>query len=258
MRRAISLLLIASFLFPSVALAQPSGAQTIPTPGAPPPSVQPTPRAPAVFAPVNPTRTDIGALYGIHTRAIAGPDYRLGPGDVVEVQIVGRMDVNRQQVVVDSEGAVALPNLGTIAVGGRTLLEASRAITARARSVFRFADVSITVQTPRAFETVVSGEVERPGTLQVTATHRLHEVILATGGVTSRGSVRHVQLTRNGVVTEVDLLLFELKGDITQNPFVQEGMRIHVPARRPAVTLQGAVRRPGEYYTLSLHDALPI
>jgi protein involved in polysaccharide export with SLBB domain len=83
--------------------------------------------------------------------------------------------------------------------------------------------------------------------LQVTATHRLHEVILATGGVTPRGSVRHIQLTQDGVAREVDLLLFELKGDITQNPYVQEGVRIHVPARRPAVTLQGAVRRPGEY-----------
>jgi protein involved in polysaccharide export with SLBB domain len=247
MRKAISLVLIASLLCPSVTFSQPSGAQTIPAPGATPPSFQPTPRSPGVFAPLNPTRTDTGTLYGIHNRAIAGPDYRLGPGDVVEVQIVGRVDVNRQQVVVDPEGNITLPPLGTVAVGGRTLLEANRLVTARARSIFRFADVSITVQTPRAFEAVVSGEVERPGTLQVTATHRLHEVILATGGVTSRGSVRHVQLRRNGVVSEVDLLLFELKGDITQNPFVQEGMRIHVPARRPAVTLQGAVRRPGEY-----------
>jgi protein involved in polysaccharide export with SLBB domain len=247
MRKAISLLLIGSLLAPSVAFSQQSPAQTIPAPGAPLPSVQPVPRSPGVFAPINPTRSDTGSLYGIHTRAIAGPDYRLGPGDVVDVQIVGRLDVNRQQVVIDPEGNVTLPPLGTITVGGRTLLEANRLITARARAVFRFADVSITVQTPRAFEAIVSGEIERPGTLQVTATHRLHEVILATGGVTPRGSVRHVQLTQNGVTREVDLLLFELRGDISQNPFVQEGMRIHVPARRPAVTLHGAVRRPGEY-----------
>jgi protein involved in polysaccharide export with SLBB domain len=247
MRKAISLLLIATFLLPSAAFSQPSPAQTIPAPGAPLPSLQPVPRSPGVFAPINPTRADTGSLYGIHTRAIAGPDYRLGPGDVVEVQIVGRLDVNRQQVVIDPEGNVTLPPLGTMAVGGRPLLEANRLITTRARAIFRFADVSITVQTPRAFEAIVSGEVERPGTLQVTATHRLHEVILATGGVTPRGSVRHVQLTQNGVTREVDLLLFELRGDISQNPFVQEGMRIHIPARRPAVTLQGAVRRPGEY-----------
>jgi protein involved in polysaccharide export with SLBB domain len=250
MRKAISLLLITCLLSPPVASSQqsaPQATQTIPAPGAPPPTTQPTPRAPGAFAPLNPTRSDTGALFGVPARGVAGPDYRLGPGDVIEVQIVGRLEVNRQQVVVDPEGAIALPPLGTIPVGGRTLLEANRIITARARSIFRFADVSITVHAPRAFETVVSGEVERPGTLQVSATQRLHEVILAAGGITGRGSVRHVQLRRNGVTTEVDLLLFELKGDLAQNPYIQEGTRIHVPPRRAAVTLQGDVRRPGEY-----------
>src|SRR5688500_11472329 len=145
MRKAICLLLAASLLLPSVAFSQHPGAQTIPAPGAPPPTFQPTPRSPGVFAPLNPTRSDTGSLYGISTRAIAGPDYRLGPGDVVEVQIVGRLDVHRQQVVVDSEGSITLPPLGTVLVGGRTLQEANRTITARARSIFRFADVSITV-----------------------------------------------------------------------------------------------------------------
>ena len=232
MRRAISLVLIGCLLAPSVGYSQQRPAQTIPTPGAPPPATQPTPRSPGVFAPLHPTRTDTGVLFGLPARTIAGPDYRLGPGDVIDVQIVGRVDVNRQQVVVDPEGAIALPPLGTIRVAGRTLLEANRIVAARARSIFRFADVSMMVQTPRAFELIVSGEVERPGTLQVSATQRLHEVILATGGVTPRGSVRHVQVTRDGVTTEVDLLRFELKGDLDQNPFVAEGMRVHVPPRQ--------------------------
>ena len=245
MRKAVSVLLIVCFLAPSVAFAQQPPPQN-PTGGAQ--STTPSnPRAPGSFTPLTPSRSDTGALFGVQSRNIAGPDYRLGPGDVLDVQIVGRLDVNRQQVVVDPEGAVALPPLGTISVGGRTLLDANRAITARARSIFRFADVSMAVLAPRAFETVVSGEVERPGTLQVLATQRLHEVILTTGGITPRGSVRHVQVTRGDLTTEVDLLLFELKGDVTQNPFVQEGMRIHVPPRRAAVTLQGGVRRPGEY-----------
>jgi protein involved in polysaccharide export with SLBB domain len=196
---------------------------------------------------LTPSRSDAGALFGVQSRSIAGPDYQLGPGDVLDVQIVGRLDVNRQQVVVDPEGKISLPPLGPIVVGGRSLLEANRTITARARAIFRFADVSMAVLAPRSFEAIVSGEVERPGTLQVLATQRLHEVILTTGGITPRGSVRHVQVTRDGVTREVDLLLFELKGDLAQNPLVQEGMRIHVPPRRAAVVLQGGVRRPGEY-----------
>ena len=243
-RKSVSLALVVCLLAPTLSVAQP-------TPGAPPPGVPqtgptpPTPRTPGAFAPLAPGRGDL--YLGQQARSIAGPDYRLGPGDVLEVQIVGRLDATRVQIVVDPEGAIALPPLGTIKVAGLTLLEVNRAITQRARAIFRYADVSIAVISPRSFEVVVSGEVERPGTLQVLATQRLHEIILTTGGITPRGSARHVQVTRAGRTTEIDLLLFELKGDITQNPFVQEDMRINVPPRVAPVTLSGAVRRPGEY-----------
>ena len=244
LRKSLSLTLVVSLLAPTVAAAQP-------TPGAPPPGVPQTPsapqtpRTPGAFAPLAPGRGDL--YLGQQARSIAGPDYRLGPGDVLDVQIVGRLDASRTQIVVDPEGAIALPPLGTIKVAGVSLLEANRAIAARARAIFRYADVSIAVISPRSFEVIVSGEVERPGTLQVLATQRLHEVVLTTGGITSRGSARHVRVSRDGQTSEIDLLLFELKGDINQNPFVREGMRINVPPRVAPVTLSGAVRRPGEY-----------
>jgi len=176
-----------------------------------------------------------------------GPEYRLGPGDLLEVQIAGRLDVERSQAIVDPTGAISVPPLGSILVGGLTLLEAQRRVAARASGVFRFANVTLAVMLPRTFEVTLSGEVERPGTVAVTALRRLHEVILDAGGITARGSLRRVLVTRKSGVTEVDLLSFELGGDLTQNPSAEEGMRIHVPARGPSVTLTGAVRRPGEY-----------
>jgi protein involved in polysaccharide export with SLBB domain len=180
-------------------------------------------------------------------RSVAGPDYRLGNGDVVDVQIAGRLDVTRVQVIVDPEGLINIPTLGAIDIGGLTLLEANRRIGERARSLFRFAEVSIAVTIPRSFEVVVSGEVERPGTVQAVAIQRLHELLLIAGGVTPRGSARHVRVTQGASSREVDILRFELRGDIDQNPYVADGMRIHVPPRAAAVALAGAVRRPGEY-----------
>jgi protein involved in polysaccharide export with SLBB domain len=60
--------------------------------------------------------------------------------------------------------------------------------------------------------------------------------------------VRQVQVThKDGRSTTLDLLRFELNGDLTQNPIVEDGMRIHVPPRTGWVTLAGAVRRPGTY-----------
>src|SRR5262245_47138454 len=107
-------------LAPSLAAGQPTATSTsqsattqssVSQPSIAPPS-QPGAR-PAVAAPA------LGPI-----RSIAGPDYRLGNGDVLEVQIAGRLEVTRMQVIVDPEGAVNVPPLGAIHVGGLTLLEA--------------------------------------------------------------------------------------------------------------------------------------
>ncbi len=224
-RKTLSVSLVVSLLAPSLVVAQ-----------------QPAPAPPLAGRTAAPPAPSLPAA-----RTLPGPDYRLGPGDLLDVQIAGRLEVIRSQLVVDPEGAISVPPIGSIPLAGLTLLEAHRRVVERARGVFRFVDVTVTVVGPRAFEVIVSGEVERPGTLDVTATRRLHEVILAAGGVTPRGGARRVVVSRKGVESEYDLLSFELRGDLAQNPFVEEGLRILVPPKGPSVTLTGAVRRPGEY-----------
>ena len=231
LRRLVSLLLVVSLLAPGPGFAQ------IPTT-----PQQPQPPAPAIRS----TPTPPPALL-IPRGVTPGPDYRLAPGDLLDVQIAGRLEVIRQQAVVDLEGAINVPPLGAIPVAGLTLLEAHRKVAARARDVFRFADATLTVVAPRTFEVTVSGEVDRPGTVQTTATRRVNDVILEAGGISPRGSMRNITLARRSGERQVDLLAFQLRGDLAQNPFVEEGLRIHVPPRSGSVTLAGAVRRPGEY-----------
>jgi protein involved in polysaccharide export with SLBB domain len=229
-RRVLSATLIMSLLAPLLGFAQ----QGAPGPSVTPPSVPTRPGLPA-------------AALSPPSRAVPGPDYRVGPGDLLDVQIAGRLEVIHSQVAVDLEGAVNMPPLGSIPLSGLTLLEAHRRIAARAHAIYKFVDVTVAVIAPRTFEITVSGEVERPGTMMVSATRRLHEVTLEAGGVTPRGSVRRVLVTRKSGQAEMDLLRFELRGDLSQNPFVEEGMRILVPPKGASVVLTGAIRRPGEY-----------
>jgi polysaccharide biosynthesis/export protein len=243
LRRLVSLLLVVSLLAPGPGFAQiPS---TSPPPQPPAPATRPTPTAP----PMSPASRGV----------TPGPDYRLAPGDLLDIQIAGRLEVIRQQAVVDFEGAVNVPPLGAIPVAGLTLLEAHRKVSERARDVFRFADATVTVAVPRTFEVTVSGEVERPGIVQTSATRRVSDVILEAGGINPRGSLRTITLARRSGERQIDLLAFQLRGDLAQNPFVEEGLRIHVPPRAGSVTLSGAVRRPGEYEigaTSSLRELL--
>ena len=182
------------------------------------------------------------------TRFMLGPDYRLGPGDTVEVVIAGRLDVARQVLVVTPEGNLHLPPMGTIPIAGLTVSDARKALVQRAQPLFKFFDLTFTVLIARAFEVTVSGEVERPGTYAVTATDRLVQVITAAGGITPRGSLRKVALLRAGTAERTaDLLRFALRGDLSQNPYMSEGLAVYVPPRGPSVSLLGSVARPGDY-----------
>jgi protein involved in polysaccharide export with SLBB domain len=236
-------MLVVCLLMPSLTAAQQPGTGPLQAP----PQQPQLPQAPPTPFPTAPGSRPSIQLGIIGLRSVAGPDYRLGNGDVLDVQIAGRLEVTRVQVIVDPEGNVNVPPLGSIEVGGLTLLEANRKIADRARALLRFADVTIAVSQPRVFDVTVSGEVERPGTVQAQATQRLHELILNAGGITPRGSVRQVEVTTGGTTRRVDLLRFELAGDISQNPYVVDNMIVHVPPRGATVTLAGAARRPGDY-----------
>ena len=228
---------------PTIAQAQQPGTGPLQAP----PQQAPLPQAPPTPFPTAPGARPSVPLSIVPLRSAAGPDYRLGNGDVLEVQIAGRLDVTRTQVIVDPEGNVNIPPLGSIEVGGLRLVDANRKIADRGRSILRFADISIAVASPRVFDVTVSGEVERPGTVQAQATQRLHELVLNAGGVTPRGSARHVEVTTGATASQVDLLRFELAGDVSQNPYVVDNMLVHVPPRGATITLSGAARRPGDY-----------
>src|SRR5262245_13034865 len=119
LRRCLSLLIVVSLLAPGPGFAQIPGTSQSPQPA--PPTVRPAPLPSPPAAPPAP-------------RGLTpGPDYRLAPGDLLDVQISGRLDVIRQQTYVDLEGVINVPPLGALPVGGLTLLEAHRRVSQRAR-----------------------------------------------------------------------------------------------------------------------------
>lgn len=162
-------MLVVCLLSPAMAAAQqPSGI----LPQAPLPAGQaplepvpvPTPRAPLTATGLISTiDSACGGSGASGVRVIPGPDYRLGPSDQLEVQIAGRLEVSRQQMLVNPEGVINIPPIGTVDVQGKTLAETQRAIGDLAHTVLRFVDVSVSVVSPRCIQVPITGEVEQPG-----------------------------------------------------------------------------------------------
>ena len=98
------------------------------------------------------------------------------------------------------------------------------------------------------YQVHVLGEVKNPGTYRITASDRLSEVLLRAGGVDEQGSQRRIEVRRRGEVTKkIDLLEFQLFGDLSSNPYLLDNDVVYVSIRKTMINVVGAVMRPREY-----------
>jgi protein involved in polysaccharide export with SLBB domain len=177
----------------------------------------------------------------------AGPDYVVGPGDGLSIDLWG--GVSRRIIrTVDREGRVSLPEVGPVLVSGKTLADVQQSVQQVLRTQFRdiSADVSLSrLRTVRVYEV---GDVANPGAYDISSLSTPLNALFAAGGPTTRGSMRIVKHYRGDqLVQEVDLydlLLHGVRGDIQR---LQSGDTILVPPAGPQVTVAGMVRRPAVY-----------
>ena len=173
-------------------------------------------------------------------------NYILGPGDKIVVTLRGQENSD-YSVVVDRNGQITLPKLGPIMAAGRNLAAFRQAVISAARRTFFATDIFVTIDQLRQVAVLVSGEVGNPGTRIVTGLSSPLDAILLSGGIKKSGSLRDVQLIRNGQATPIDLYgVLTRHGRINQI-FLRDGDRLLVPPIGSTIAVSGAVRRPAIY-----------
>ena len=177
----------------------------------------------------------------------AGPDYVVGPGDGLTIDLWGSVS-RRLMRTVDREGRVSLPEVGPVLVSGRSLADVQQNLQQILRTQFRdaSADVSLTrLRTVRVYEV---GDVANPGAYDVSSLSTPLNALFSAGGPTSRGSLRILKHYRGNQLLQVvdvyDLLLHGVKGNIER---LENGDSVLVPPIGPQVTVEGMVRRPAIY-----------
>ncbi len=176
-----------------------------------------------------------------------GPEYVLGPGDTLKIDLWGSVS-QRLQRVVDREGRVSLPESGAVQVTGKTLGAVQQEIQAVLRTQYRDVRADVSLARIRTVRVYVVGDVTQPGAYDISALSTPLNAVLAAGGPTSRGSMRTVIHKRgNKTVQESDLYEMILHGTRTDVSTLQSGDTILVPPIGPQVTIQGMVRRPAIY-----------
>ena len=174
-------------------------------------------------------------------------EYVLGPGDELEIQLYGQRSESFT-LVVDREGSVAFPDIGPLTLAGMSFAEAKAFLAQQVGDKMVGVSASIGMGKLRSIRIFALGEVERPGSYTVSGLATLSHALFASGGIKKIGSLRHVQLKRQGkVVVTLDLYDFLLKGDTRNDVRLLPGDVVFVPPIGQTVSIAGQVVRPAIY-----------
>jgi polysaccharide export outer membrane protein len=175
------------------------------------------------------------------------PEYTLGPGDEVRVQLFGKRNES-YSFIVTREGEINFPETGPVAVAGLSFGELRDLINERVAQQMIGVSASVTMGQVRTIRVFVLGDVERPGSYVVTGLSTMMNALFVGGGVAESGSLRNVQLKRGGrTVQTLDVYDMLLRGDSRRDARLQSNDVIFVPPRGPTVAVGGEVQRPAIY-----------
>jgi len=176
-----------------------------------------------------------------------GPDYVLGPGDGLIINLSGGLSQNLNRVI-DREGKIILPEAGPLVVTGLTLQHAQSSIENALKQQFHNAHVDVSVARLRSVRVYVVGDVQRPGAYDLNSLSTPLNALYAAGGPTSVGSLRIVRHYRGKqLIREVDLYDFLLHGIRMDDVRLQAGDTLLIPPAGPQVAVSGMVKRPAIY-----------
>ncbi len=176
-----------------------------------------------------------------------GPDYVLGPGDTIEIDIWGGVTQTFARMV-ERDGRVLLPEAGSLQVAGVPLGRAQDLIGDALKSQFRDARVAVTVSRLHSVRIYVVGDVQRPGGYDLSSLSTPLSALYAAGGPTSVGSLRVMHHMRGDhLVEDVDLYDFLLHGIRSGSARFESGDTLQIPPAGPQVAISGAVKRPAIY-----------
>jgi polysaccharide export outer membrane protein len=190
-------------------------------------------RVPATFAPLD--RNPVGA------------EYVLAPGDELQVSVWGQFNFLRR-LIVSRTGDVVLPEAGPVSVAGMNYSQAASVFKSALAHFYKNFDLNVTLGRLHSIQVFVVGEARRPGSYTVSSLSTLVNAIFVSGGPSSRGSMRRIQLKHGDrTIREFDLYELLMHGDKSGDSQLTSGDVILIPAAGPRVAVAGSIEHPGIY-----------
>ena len=176
-------------------------------------------------------------------------DYILDFGDVIRLQLIGQGQRNSiDDLPINRDGSINLPELGKIYVAGISFEEASKLIKANIENSFIGVESFVTLINVRDIQVIVSGNVFNPGPYTLNGNSNVFHALSVSGGPSELGTFRDIDLIRSGEVIEsIDLYDIFIKGKSSFGKRLRSGDLIFVKPAKKLVDISGSVKRPALY-----------
>jgi len=182
-------------------------------------------------------------------------DYMVGPGDVINVQLYGK-ESNEYSLTINRNGTVQIPDLGPVSVAGLSFSDLRQELSKRIQQQMIGIESNITMGELRSIRIFIAGDAYKPGSYTVSSLSTITQALFVAGGVNEIGSLRNVQVKRNGkLVGAFDLYDLLLRGDASGDINLRSGDVVFIPSIGGLVSVAGEVRRPA-IYELKKHETI--
>lgn len=174
-------------------------------------------------------------------------DYIIGLGDELQVRIWGQVQANLR-VIVDRSGQIYIPQVGQVSVAGVHYGDLEQHLKGEISKIFKNFNISASVGRLRSIQVLVVGNALYPGTYTISSLSTLVNAIFASGGPTPQGSLRHIQVRRDGAaITDFDFYDLLIRGDKSKDVRLLPGDVIYIPPVGTLVAMSGSVNSPAIY-----------
>jgi protein involved in polysaccharide export with SLBB domain len=183
------------------------------------------------------------------TKDIIPPDsYMLSSGDIISINIFGASQADLQ-FEIEADGFIRPSGLPKIYLKGLSYGDAKVLLARRFAQgyLFKKGEFAVSLNTARTMTINIFGEVEQPGSYSISAINTAFNALIAAGGPTEIGSVRNIQLIRNGKSRSIDVFAFMQDPTVQYDFYLENNDILFVAPVERMISLSGAVIRPMRY-----------
>src|SRR6202453_4242086 len=174
-------------------------------------------------------------------------DYIIGPGDELQIKIWGQVEASLR-VMVDRSGQIYIPQVGEVTVAGIHYGDLEQHLKTEISKIFKNFTITASIGRLRSIQVIVVGNARYPGTYTISSLSTLVNAIFASGGPTPQGSLRDIQVRRDGkTITDFDFYDLLIKGDKSKDVRLLPGDILYIPHVGPLVAASGSVNSPAIY-----------